>query len=290
MRDSARECASGVEVGFVDAGGVERCGPMARWWGEVFELPSPVRPFASSMGQKNFTGEYWAATSRTQVGDDSRVERDSAKALDFDPAVVGLASQPFRLTWTDGERERGHTPDYFARLLDGTGVVVDVRPEDLVDEDTAEVFAFTARVCEEVGWQFRHVGDLHQPYRVNLRWLSRYRHVLLTEHQLADLDDDRRLDYDDGCLDHHTRLTVAATLRTVVHAGRRLTLLNRYAISARRGLILSGAAGTGKTTALTPVRQDHRGHRPTPAPGGRRPDPGGLRLRRILRRRTPRSS
>lgn len=97
-------------------------------------------------------------------------------ALDFDPAVVALSSQPFRLTWTDGKRERGHTPDYFVRLRDGTGVVVDVRLEDLVDEDTAEVFAFTARVCEEVGWQFRHVGDLRQPYRVNLRWLSRYRH------------------------------------------------------------------------------------------------------------------
>lgn len=38
--------------------------------------------------------------------------------------------------------------DYFARLLNGTGVVADVRPEDLVDEATAEVFAFTARVCE----------------------------------------------------------------------------------------------------------------------------------------------
>ncbi|MFJ4853679.1 TnsA-like heteromeric transposase endonuclease subunit [Streptomyces sp. NPDC088730] len=102
------------------------------------------------------------------------------------PAVVALASQPFRLTWTDGERERRHTPDYFARLLDGTGVVVDVRPEGLVDEDTAEVFAFTARVCEEVGWQFRHVGDLHQPYRVNLRWLSRYRHSRCHRAPVAD--------------------------------------------------------------------------------------------------------
>jgi hypothetical protein len=120
------------------------------------------------------------------VGYESWVERDAVMALDFDPAVVALASQPFRLTWTDGERERGHTPDYFARLLDGTGVVVDVRPEGLVDEDTAEVFAFTARVCEEVGWQFRHVGDLHQPYRVNLRWLSRYRHGRCDRAPVAD--------------------------------------------------------------------------------------------------------
>ncbi|MFL9655105.1 TniB family NTP-binding protein [Streptomyces sp. PB17] len=46
-------------------------------------------------------------------------------------------------------------------------------------------------------------------------------------------------------------MAATSTLRAVVHAGRRLTLLNRHAISARRGLILSGAAGTGKTTALT---------------------------------------
>lgn len=76
---------------------------------------------------------------------------------------------------------------------------------------------------------------------------------LLPAPALADLGPDERLDYDDDRLDYHTRLTVAATstLRTVVHAGRRLTLLNRHAISARRGLILSGAVGTGKTTALT---------------------------------------
>ncbi|MGW6838975.1 TnsA-like heteromeric transposase endonuclease subunit [Streptomyces sp. NPDC054949] len=173
---SAWDYASGVEVGFVGSDGVERSGPLGCWWAEPFELASSVRSFASFKGQKNFTGEYWAATSRTHVGYESWVERDAAMALDFDPAVVALASQPFRLGWTDGERERGHTPDYFARLLDGTAVVVDVRPENLVDKGTAEVFAFTARVCEAVGWQFRHVGDLDQPYRVNLRWLARYRH------------------------------------------------------------------------------------------------------------------
>ncbi|MFE9513716.1 TnsA-like heteromeric transposase endonuclease subunit [Streptomyces sp. NPDC006643] len=170
------EYTSGVEVGFVDADGVERSGPLASWWAEPFALASPVRPFASFKGQENFTGEYWASTSRTHVGYESWVERDAAMALDFDPAVVALASQPFRLAWMDGKRERGHTPDYFARLLDGTGVIVDVRPENLVDKATAEVFAFTSRICEVAGWQFRYVGDLHQPYRANLRWLARYRH------------------------------------------------------------------------------------------------------------------
>jgi hypothetical protein len=53
--------------------------------------------------------------------------------------------------------------------------------------------------------------------------------------------------------------TAAATsaLRQVVNTGRRLTLLNRHAISARSGLILSGAAVTGKTTAITQFGKTH---------------------------------
>ncbi len=43
-------------------------------------------------------------------------------ALDFDPAIVALASQPFCLVWPDGERDREYTPDHLARLADGTGV------------------------------------------------------------------------------------------------------------------------------------------------------------------------
>src|SRR5437879_7804459 len=69
---------------------------------------------------------------------------------------------------------------------------------------------------------------------------------------------DREL-YDEYRLDYHTRLAAAATstLRQVVTTGQRLTLLNRHAISARRGLILSGAAGTGKTTAITQLGKTH---------------------------------
>jgi hypothetical protein len=43
-----------------------------------------------------------------------------------------------------------------------------------------------------------------------------------------------------------------------LHAGRRLALLNRHAVSARRGLILSGPAGTGKTTAITQLGKTPR--------------------------------
>ncbi|MFJ5881690.1 TniB family NTP-binding protein [Kitasatospora cineracea] len=60
-------------------------------------------------------------------------------------------------------------------------------------------------------------------------------------------------------IDHHARLMVAATstVRHTVATGRRLVVLNRHAISARRGLIVSGPAGTGKTIAVTQLGLAH---------------------------------
>ncbi len=83
---------------------------------------------------------------------------------------------------------------------------------------------------------------------------------LLPGRQRAALGEADKLLYDEYRLDYHTRLAAVATstLRRVVHTGRRLTLLNRHAISARRGLILSGAAGTGKTTAITQFGKTHQ--------------------------------
>jgi Bacterial TniB protein len=82
---------------------------------------------------------------------------------------------------------------------------------------------------------------------------------LLSDQQWAALAEDDQLLYDEYRLDYHTRLASVATstLRQVVHTGRRLTLLNRHAISGRRGLVLSGAAGTGKTTAVTQFGKTH---------------------------------
>lgn len=68
-----------------------------------------------------------------------------------------------------------------------------------------------------------------------------------------------RLKLDDLRIDHHARLMVVATstVRRTVATGRRLVMLNRHAISARRGLIVSGPAGTGKTIALTQLGLAH---------------------------------
>jgi hypothetical protein len=82
---------------------------------------------------------------------------------------------------------------------------------------------------------------------------------LLSDAERGKLTPAERTRYDEGRTDHHTRLLVVATstVQRTVTCGRRLVLLNRHAVSARRGLIVSGPAGTGKTTAITQLGRSH---------------------------------
>jgi TnsA-like endonuclease N terminal len=97
--------------------------------------------------------------------------------MDFDPGIRAASSQPFWLRWHDEQgAARRHAPDFFARRQDGTGVVVDVRPDDRIPDQDAEAFAVTATACELAGWEFRRVGEIDPVLRANVRWLSRYRH------------------------------------------------------------------------------------------------------------------
>jgi Bacterial TniB protein len=75
--------------------------------------------------------------------------------------------------------------------------------------------------------------------------------LALTARRRAELEDVRR--------DYHSELPMVntPTIRQVLTTGRLLVQLNRHQVSARRGLILSGASGTGKTTALTQLGRTH---------------------------------
>ncbi|MFD4832690.1 TnsA-like heteromeric transposase endonuclease subunit [Streptomyces uncialis] len=107
--------------------------------------------------------------------------------LDCDPDVVAMASQPFRLSWrSDGRNRRiSQTPDSFVRRRDGTGVVLDVRPDDRIEPEDAVKFEVTAAACARVGWGFERVGVLDPVLAANLRWLSGYRHPQVRREQVA---------------------------------------------------------------------------------------------------------
>ncbi|MEV0134551.1 ATP-binding protein [Dactylosporangium sp. NPDC050688] len=75
----------------------------------------------------------------------------------------------------------------------------------------------------------------------------------------AGLDDDTRMAYDEERIRYHSELVVVATstVREVMRQGRLLTMLNQREISARRGLIVSGAWATGKSTAIKQLGRTH---------------------------------
>lgn len=60
-------------------------------------------------------------------------------------------------------------------------------------------------------------------------------------------------------LRYHSELAVVATpaVQQISTAGRRLVVLNRGQPSARRGLVVTGAGGTGKSTAITQLGKTH---------------------------------
>ncbi|MFM9499943.1 AAA family ATPase [Streptomyces galilaeus] len=69
----------------------------------------------------------------------------------------------------------------------------------------------------------------------------------------------RETDHDTAREDYHAQLVIVSTptIRHVAATGRKRILLNRHQHSARRGLIVSGPAGTGKTTAITQLGKNY---------------------------------
>jgi hypothetical protein len=163
-------------LGEADGRLTEREAALAVAWSTRFERSRPVREFPSYVGQRSFSGFWWSSTMRDLVGHESWLERDRVMLLDFSPEVVAFSSQPFWLTWPAGRKRRRHAPDYFARLADGTGLVIDVRADDDIAPEDAEAFAVTGEACESVGWAYQRVGALDPVLAVNLRWLSDYKH------------------------------------------------------------------------------------------------------------------
>ena len=136
-----------------------------------------MRRFRARKGQRHLSGLWWSATMGRHVGFESWLERDHAMLLDFDPTVVGIASQPFWLLWRDESgASMSHCPDYFVRRADGSAVVVDCRPVDRRPEKDVAKFDATAAACTDLGWGYYLVGATESVRTASVRWLAGYRH------------------------------------------------------------------------------------------------------------------
>jgi hypothetical protein len=108
-------------------------------------------------------------------------------SLDFDPDVIGISSQPFRITLPVPLPQHSHVPDYFVRRGDGSAVVLDVRPEARVKPADRDVFQATEGLCTGVDWSYQRLGALPSVYLANLRWLAGYRHPRCSREPVATL-------------------------------------------------------------------------------------------------------
>src|SRR6185437_2823620 len=79
---------------------------------------------------------------------------------------------------------------------------------------------------------------------------------------LARMTARERAGHDESRQAYHADLPLANTpvIQRVVNTTRLLIQLNRHQVSARRGVIVSGPSGTGKTTALTQLGRTHERH------------------------------
>jgi hypothetical protein len=132
MTVAALDLGSGADLRFFlefrEAGGTRRRDPLASCVTARLEDALPVRSFHWAKGASHFPGLWWSSTTGDHVGFESWLERDHVMAMDFDPDITGIASQPFWLHWRDeAGRSRRHAPDFFARRADASGLVVGVR-------------------------------------------------------------------------------------------------------------------------------------------------------------------
>lgn len=172
-----RPAAGEFDVETITEAGTRRRVPVADAARVRLADMAPARRVKARKGQRNLPGRWWSATDGRHVGYESWLERDQVLWLDWDRAVTGIASQPFRLWWTAADGEvRWHVPDYFAERAGEQALVVDCRPLDRRGPRDLTAFEATHQACELAGWQYRLAGAPDPVATANLRWLSGYRH------------------------------------------------------------------------------------------------------------------
>jgi hypothetical protein len=168
-----------------DAPGVLRDAPIPGVSSSEILSAQPIRRLKSRRRAPGRVGWVWSGTlvPRTDrkaaaehlIGAESfNFEARYLLAAEFDPAIVAVVSQPFRLR-CPGRPAHGHVPDYFVVRADGAGGVVDVRPSEQLDEQTRAIFSDTAAVVAAAGWGHCVWSELSTTLAENLSWFSRVR-------------------------------------------------------------------------------------------------------------------
>ena len=142
-----------------------------------------IRQITNEHGKKSRPGVAWVESSQQMVEFESRTELAALLFLEFEGGVWAITPQPFRLHFGKSRKPSHHVPDFFIRQADGTGVVVNVKPEHrLTSPTTVAQFKASERACEQAGWKHRVVTTLTPQVRSNVNLLAGYRRApMLTD-------------------------------------------------------------------------------------------------------------
>ncbi|MEU7663891.1 TnsA-like heteromeric transposase endonuclease subunit [Streptomyces lincolnensis] len=136
----------------------------------------PWRTFRNRHGQKHHSGYYWCATTGGHIIYESRLELARLMLADFDPEVVEIAAQPFRIRARVAGRDRRHVPDYLLVRADRSVTVVNVKPaSQLAKPEIAEALAWPAKLIENHGWAHEIWSGEDPVYLANVRFLASQR-------------------------------------------------------------------------------------------------------------------
>ena len=148
--------------------------PVHRVRAALFDRAQPCRTFSWRTTQRHRPGLMYMQSLGRQVGFESLQEQRLLLAVDFDGGAHDVLGQPFALRYVDQRRWRLHVPDYLLRTDRGV-VILNVRPEGLVQDDDRRNFAALDAVAAHHGWRHEVVTGWRQPALSVLDTLSAHR-------------------------------------------------------------------------------------------------------------------
>lgn len=131
----------------------------------------PIRNSTWHRNSRARAGLHFMAATERLHWHESLFERELLIALDFDEGFNDLASQPFTLSWHDGNRWHKHTPD-FAAVIDGEMWIINVRPAPLVKPQLLANAAATRAMCVLHDWRDALVVGYAQPAHTVLKTIG----------------------------------------------------------------------------------------------------------------------
>lgn len=159
------------------------------WSGRQGKTHTPARVVAAPTGTI-IRGSFPSVKAQRMVAFEQLLERDTLYLCDFAPQVVDIKEQPFKFHYTMGNKVRRYTPDYALTMVDGSILVVEVKPaRSLAKPDIHEKLLYIRDAMQRQGHQFIVLSSdtIRALHRLdNLKQLHRYlRQPLTVEDQRA---------------------------------------------------------------------------------------------------------